>query len=357
MGRMSGPDPGNAAEVRCRLLPATAMRPGAIAILQLAGDVEPVLAALTGVADWPIGRARLVRFDDIDEGLAVRLREDLAQCMPHGGPRVGQRLIRWMIEQGVELAAPSDLPPEVVYPDAADRHEALALAAVARAASPLAIDLLLDQPRRWRAGIRLSKQDEARSRRLDRLIDPPVVVVAGGANVGKSTLSNALIGRSMSIAADLPGTTRDYTSGRIELSGLVVDFHDTPGLRSTTDPIEIKAVQLARRLLEGADLVIAMTDTEHDWPSLPRQPDLRVVNKVDLATGAACTGEPAPPGTEPEQGRVVAGEPLRISALTGEGLSDLVQSVRDRLVPPADLEHPGPWLFDRRLLKEEGKRQ
>ena len=184
----------------------------------------------------------------------------------------------------------------------------------------------------------LTEQDLARSRRLNRLIDPPLVVVVGAANVGKSTLSNALFGRSMSITADVPGTTRDYTSGRIDLAGLVVDWHDTPGLRETVDPIERKAIDLARSLIERADLLIALTDHESAYPQLSRQPDLRVFNKIDLL--------PSP------SGRGAGGEgPICISALHGTGLAELVTTMRDHLVPPADLQHPGPWLFDDRLIE------
>jgi tRNA modification GTPase len=333
--------------------------PGAIAIIQIGGDVVPVLRQLTGAGDWPIGRARLVSFGDIDNGIAVRLAKNVAQLMPHGGMRVVQRLLESLAERGVSIASADELDPQQVYPETADRIEALMLAAVARAASPLAIDLLLDQPRRWRdlhpsplgrgargEGDSFFEEDVARSRRLNRLIDPPLVLVASPANVGKSTLSNALIGRDMSIALDQPGTTRDFVSARIDLAGLVVDWHDTPGIRTTRDPIEAKAIDLASRLIERADLLIAMTDHEHDWPALPRAPDLSVINKIDL------TGTPdltSPPGVR--KVRIAPGrDVLPISALTGAGLPALVAAARDALVPPADLAHPGPWLFDDRLL-------
>ncbi|MHC4210534.1 MAG: GTPase, partial [Planctomycetota bacterium] len=276
---MAGCKAGDSMILACRVLPATAPQPGAIAVLQLIGDVRPALEALTGVGDWPIGRARLVRFDDIDDGMAVLLTDGAAQLMPHGGPRVVQRVIEWLTRRGVPLAG-AEASPQEVFSEAHDRYEALALAAVARAASPLAVDLLLDQPRRWRQGVEPTDGDRARARRLDRLVVPPIVALAGPANVGKSTLSNALLGRSMSIAADAPGTTRDYTSGRMELSGLVVVWHDTPGLGEAGDPIEVKAEGLARRLLDRADFVIAMTDAEHAWPTLPRAPDLRVASKA-----------------------------------------------------------------------------
>lgn len=326
---------------------ATAASPGAIAILELSGDVVGVLGRLTGIFEWPLGRARLSRFVEIDDGLAVRLSEDRAQLMPHGGPRVVQRLIAWLIDQGVELASPDDLDPECLYPEAADRYEALALAAVSRAASPAAVDLLLDQPRRWRTSPVLGEEDRARSKRLNRLLRPPVVVVAGPANVGKSTLSNALVGRSLSITADQPGTTRDYTSARIDLGGLVVDWHDTPGLRRTDNSIEAMALDLARRLLERADLIIAMTDVAQAWPVLHRDADLRVINKVDLLGSAQTRPRP------PVDGHWADDEPIRTSALMGTGLSDLVSAVRDRLVPPADRLHQGPWLFDPRLMTPE----
>ncbi|UCD76673.1 MAG: 50S ribosome-binding GTPase [Phycisphaerales bacterium] len=314
----------------CRLIQATANHPGAIAILQLVGDTVPLLAALTDIGDWPVGHPRLARFDDIDDGLVVRIADDIAQLMPHGGPRVLQRLIACLTDLGVRIEDGEDGPsPLEVYPEAQDEIEALALAAIARAQSPLAIDLLLDQPRRWRSAPTLTEADEERSRRLNRLIDPPIVVLAGPANVGKSTLSNALLGRSMSIALDEPGTTRDYTAGRIELTGLVVDWHDTPGLRDTSDPIEARAVELARRLMDFADLLLAITDADHYWPDLPRCPDLKIGSKCDLA------------------GRPDAD--INVSAVTGEGVASLVTAVRDRLVPPEDLNHPGPWRFDPRL--------
>jgi tRNA modification GTPase len=319
-----------AAETRCRFVRATAPGPGpgAIAIIMLDGDVVPVLAALTGRGDWRAGEPRLVRFGDIDEGVALRLGERSAQLMPHGGPRVVQKLAERLVEIGA-AALRADPDPAVLYPEAADRVEGLVLAALARAASPLAIDLLLEQPARWRGEVRLTAEDRARSSRLDRLIDPPAVVIAGPVNVGKSTLCNALLGRPMSIAADEPGTTRDYTRGRADLAGLVVDLHDTPGLRSTGDPVERSAQQAALDLMRRADLLVAVADAAQGWSALPRSPDMRITARCDLG---------ARPGAD-----------LALSAVTGEGMEAFVGSVRDRLVPPADLAHPGPWLFDPRL--------
>ncbi len=315
-----------------RLILATAPRPGALAILQLLGDVEPVLREISGKDDWPVGCTRLATFSDIDEGMVVRLRDDVAELIPHGGMRVQQRLIAWLQTLGIELVESNNCDPMDLFPEAEDELEAIMLHALSRAQSPLAVELLLDQPRRWRevpAETAFTDQDHARWMRLNRLINPPHVVVCGQANVGKSTLSNALMGRALSLEADMPGTTRDYTAGRLDLAGLVVDWHDTAGLRSTDDPVETRAIELSRHLMAQADLLIALTDAEHDWPDLPRSAELRVANKSDLAARSDAD--------------------LNISALTGEGMAEFVSAVRDRLVFPTDLTDPSPWRFDERL--------
>ena len=325
--------------VTVQLIHSTALRPGAIAIIQLIGPSGPLLRALTGVEHWPLRTLRLVDFSGIDSGLAVRLSDDVAQLMPHGGVRVVQRLTAKLVELGASSSADDhDIHPLQLFPEAADIQEAIMLEALSRAQSPLAVDLLLDQPRRWRSFLdsqeELSPEDVRRSIRLNRLIKPPLVVLAGRPNVGKSTLSNALIGRALSISYDMPGTTRDYTAGRIDLGGLVVDWHDTPGLRVTSDPIEHRAIELAHRLIMRADLLVAMRDPETEWPDLPREADVRIVNKID---GSSQTHDQTA---------------LQISARTGKGLAELVVAVQDALVAPLDLHNPRPWIFDQRLTNE-----
>ncbi len=307
--------------------------PGAIALIQLHGSqCSNVLRALTGIAQWQANAVRLVNFDGIDEGLACQFGKDHALLMPHGGPRVVQRLLSRLSTLGVQ-SMPNPVE-HVLYPEAADAYEALTLATLARAVSPLAIEPLLAQPAIWREVKGITETDRARSVTLKHLLTPPLIVVAGAANVGKSTLSNALIGRSVSIALDMPGTTRDYTIAQVDLGGLVAFWHDTPGLRETDDLIEAKAIEIAENLIERADLLIALSDAEHDWPLLPRAPDLRVANKMDIARRTDAD--------------------VNISAMSGEGVSSLVHAIRDTLLPPEELKLAcrRPWLFDEKRLME-----
>ena len=323
-----------------RVVVATGPNPGAIGVVQVFGSgVAGLLQSLTGIDVWRPGRLRMADFADIDQGVAVLLRDDWAQLMPHGGPRVMRKLVDRVIELGAEYAP--NPPARQMYPEAESDCEAEMLALLAKAASPAAVDLLLAQPGLWRQWARQPAEDSAailaRSDRWDRLVEPPAVVVVGRPNVGKSTLANQMLGRAASVVADLPGTTRDWVAGLAELGppelAVAVRWLDTPGLRRSDDPIEQGAIELARRATEQAAVVIALCDADSGWPGpaeLPRQPDLWVQNKVDV--------EPA------DRGRGERAGPLLISALHGSGIGCLEELVRRKLGLD-DAEDPALWAF------------
>ncbi len=299
----------------------TAPAPGAIAILQLAGDIDPILAAISSGKDWPVGCVRRATPGEIDDCLVVRLDTHTAQLMPHGGPRVQQRLLSWLQELGVQPAA----DPIDGFPEARGPVEAAMLRTLATASSPAAIDLLVQQPRRWERLDDWTRDDEQRSARLNHLLRPPKVVMIGQPNVGKSTLLNTLAGRDRAIAFDAPGTTRDFISAEVQCAGLVVHWFDTPGIRQSGDAIEAEAILVAQRLVEDADLLLALADCDTDWPTTPRNPDLRI-------------------GTKADAGEHLDAD-LQVSALSGRGMADLITAVRDALIPPSDLENDRPWRF------------
>lgn len=298
----------------CRVALCTPPQPGAVAILQLTGDgIDSVLEWLTGCSDWPIGRLRLSRLAGVDDGVAVKLSAEIAQLMPHGGPRVVQRLLDRLLSFGVAVDNKPD--PQTLYPEARSPIEADMLYAMATAASPAAIDLLARQPELWREYIR---NPESELCDLNALIHPPTVVVVGPPNVGKSTLTNALFGKSISLVADLPGTTRDWVGGLVNLVTpreklITVRWLDTPGLRQSDDLIEQRAIRIAEQVIASADVLISMRDPETCHPSgLPRSADLELLNKSDRSQPSASDEMP-------------------ISAKYGKGLDALQHQVIDRL--------------------------
>ncbi len=304
--------------------------PGAIAVLALhahsPAELDHALSRL-GIAPVRVSALALRSLAGIDRGIVARWSDTSAGLMPHAGPAVTRALAAALAAAGIPEAAGTD--PGAEYPEAGSPIEARMLAALAGAASPLAIDLLLDQPRRWNEHPRdPASAPTDRDRVLRRLIDPPLVVALGPPNVGKSTLVNALAGRSVSIVTDQPGTTRDHVGVTLECRGLVVRYADTPGLRPESGPLEADAVCLALELVSAADLVLRCGDASAPPPalSLPASSTLCLALRTDLG-----------PANWPHDATV--------SARTGAGLDALATLIRDTLVPPALLADPAPWRF------------
>lgn len=304
--------------------------PGAVAIIQLQGDVPAALSRLR-VEPVKIGDVVLRSFAGIDTGLVARWSECCAHLMPHGGTAVVRSLVAALESAGVLESPPST--PEDAYPESADEVEARMLVALSHAASPLAIDRLLNEPQRWRE--RRDHRHGACSPEvasaLWHLLRPPLVVAIGPANVGKSTLVNSLAGRNVAIVADQPGTTRDHVGVQLDFAGLVVRYVDTPGMRDDADVIERDAQRLALEIARGADLVLLVGDANAP-PIDPAKHFIGVNHAIRVALREDLT--PAPWSAD-----------VRVSARTGAGLDLLVQTVRERLVPTAALEDVGAWAF------------
>ncbi|MCH2162405.1 MAG: GTP-binding protein [Phycisphaerales bacterium] len=319
----------------CRAWLATPAGTGGVAIIELDGDVESILSRIAPPAPWPVGELRRRTIAELDNGLVVRVSETRAQLTPHGGEQIVARVAQALREAGATWL---DAPPPGAAPEAADEIEASMLDALARARSPLAIPLLLDQPARWRKeSSPLDDVDLARSQRLNRLLTPATVAMVGAPNAGKSTLLNTLLGREAALVSAEPGTTRDRIGALVDIGGLVVEWIDTPGQRTTTDPIEQAAIELANTPLRDAALrirILAPDTTPPKFAEIDHERELVVVNKCDQPEGSAMARDIDAPA---------------ICAITGDGIEALLKQIRERLVPTADLDHPGRWDFLGRL--------
>jgi tRNA modification GTPase len=214
--------------------------------------------------------------------------------------------------------------PQVRFPEAHCAREAQALEALARAKSPKAVEVLLAQCDLARAGDgEFGRVDDGVAQALDRLIDPPTVVALGGANIGKSTLLNALAKRSVSVVSAVAGTTRDHVGVELVLDGVCVRWVDTPGLREGAGMEEERAVELALGLARTANLLVACADARTPFPSLD---DLGLADRRALRVGLR-----SDLGVRDEAD-------LTTAAGRGEGLDELARAVREALVRDSAIE-------------------
>ena len=92
--------------------------------------------------------------------------------------------------------------------------------------------------------------------------DGAMVVIAGPPNVGKSSLFNAIVGKERAIVTEIPGTTRDALEAVVDNGSWPLRLVDTAGLRTTTDRLETLGIEVSRRYMENAEIILACCDGE-----------------------------------------------------------------------------------------------
>ena len=98
----------------------------------------------------------------------------------------------------------------------------------------------------------------------------PRITIAGRPNVGKSTLTNALLGDERNIVTDIAGTTRDSIETVYNKFGHEFILVDTAGMRKkskVSENLEFYSVMRSIRAIENSDVVILMIDATKGWES------------------------------------------------------------------------------------------
>ena len=98
----------------------------------------------------------------------------------------------------------------------------------------------------------------------------PRITIAGRPNVGKSTLTNALLGDERNIVTDIAGTTRDSIETIYNKFGHEFILVDTAGMRKkskVSENLEFYSVMRSIRAIENSDVVILMIDATKGWES------------------------------------------------------------------------------------------
>lgn len=146
------------------------------------------------------------------------------------------------------------------------------------------------------------------------------VLIVGKANVGKSSLLNALSLTERAIVTPIPGTTRDLLDDVIKIRGMKFRITDTAGLRQSVDPVEKAGIERVKRRIPESDVCLWVLDAsdvytgddEAAYREMAGKKIIAVLNKADL-----------PKGIDEESVRAKGVDLVSVSALTGCGLDDL----------------------------------
>lgn len=168
--------------------------------------------------------------------------------------------------------------------------------------------------------------------------DGASMAIVGMPNVGKSSLFNRLLERDRAIVTEIAGTTRDTLEEELDVGGIPVRLIDTAGLRDVVDRVEGEGVRRAQQARAEADLVLLVLDGS-------RRPEAREREAVESARSEADghrrTLVVRNKCDLPRHRDAGADETaIEVSALTGRGMDELRQRMRQRLVGTGTLEHP-----------------
>jgi GTP-binding protein Era len=170
------------------------------------------------------------------------------------------------------------------------------------------------------------------------------VALAGRPNAGKSTLVNQIVGGKVAIVSDKPQTTRREIRGIATGDGWQLVLVDLPGVQRPRDVLTERMQGRVDHALREADAVLFLVNGEErvgpgdrfiaEAISTTGVPGVTVVNKVDSLDRARTMRSLA---AAAELG--VEGEVFPVSALTGQGVPELVEHLVS-LLPEGPLLYP-----------------
>ena len=171
------------------------------------------------------------------------------------------------------------------------------------------------------------------------------LAIVGRPNVGKSTLFNRLIGKRVALVDDQPGVTRDLREGEARLGHVRFVAIDTAGLEEATDEsLQGRMRKLTESAIEVADVCLFVIDSRVGVTPLDQffAEILRKKAKNVILAANKSEGRASDAGFF-ESYSLGLGEPVRISAEHGEGMTDLLSQlvpIQEKLLQQASYVSP-----------------
>lgn len=315
----------------------TAPGRGGIAVITLIGPrAEEILAEIFNPIcareNVPKNALQLGRIvddrtgDALDKPLVCRTDRGV-EINIHGGPHIARRVLELLAAHG---AQPRNIDTEPRGPLNATHEKwnnpsigAELLITLPSARSGLTVAAISSQ---WSSGLSeliggqlpLAEQLRAAAdglKDIEKLLNPIEVVLAGPPNAGKSTLTNVLVGRGVSIVHQMAGTTRDWVREAAIVNGIPIWLTDTAGLWDAPKGIDSEAVRRARHCAAEADILILIdpdgSSVDPDWLGQEQK------HPTTLSLRSKCD-QPGEPKTD---------GPIEISAMNGLGIDNLKSAI------------------------------
>lgn len=259
-------------------------------------------------------------------------REDMCEINTHGGIVVVKKILEECLNNGAELAQPGEFTKRAFLNGRIDLSQAESVIDIIQAKSEKEVEASVKQLE----GNLSKKIKEIQKQILDQMADIEASIdypeydieevtnekalqtlfnikeqlnqlensfkngkilkegintaIIGKPNVGKSSLLNYILEEDRAIVSDIEGTTRDTIEEMITIKGIPLKIIDTAGIRKTTDKIEEMGVNKALKIMEDADLILAIFDNtrkldEEDKQILKKLKDKKaiiLINKIDI---------------------------------------------------------------------------
>lgn len=304
---------------------STPLAEGGISVIRISGDNAVCIAAkvfkplscksVENMAGYTCAYGKIVDKNgrEVDDGVLTVFRapksytgENVCEISCHGGIYVTKKVLRLCIEQGAELAQRGEFTKRAFLNGKLSLTQAEGVMETISAQGEYALNsanltkegrlfrLISDMSRKFvtilgelAAWVDYPEEDlpeisEDNLREslknalagLDKIIadhDSGMIlkngvdtVIAGKPNVGKSTLMNMLLGYDRSIVTNVAGTTRDVIEESAKLGELILKLSDTAGIHETDDEVEKIGVDIAKKKLKNAMLVIEVFDISRE---------------------------------------------------------------------------------------------